>query len=75
MIQLDFFSSDEMSLLNSNFNKCKESSDKVRKAVFAGLEEVKKKVVDQQAQISELRFLMNEMHQLYKTFNLQESKC
>ncbi len=68
MLQLDIFSTEEMSLLNSNFEKCKGSTDKVRKAVFARLDEVEKKMGNQQAQIEELRQLINEIHEFYSLF-------
>lgn len=46
MLQLDFFQGDDMLIMKDEIRKVRESSDKVRKSLFAKNGEITKQVYD-----------------------------
>lgn len=65
MQQLDLFSTQELQSLNENFNKAKDSSDKVRRGIFARLDahkkEMEQKIKDQSSEIENIKLMLREM--------------
>ncbi len=68
MCQLDFFSNEEFQALNENVKKVKDSSDSVRRGIFARLDAHKKemqaKITEQSEEINQIKHLLNEMKNL-----------
>lgn len=65
----------ELTQINEKVKDYKDSSDKVRRGVFARLDNVKKEVNDkltlQNQKIDEIQFLLNEMQKMYNIFTLE----
>lgn len=66
--QMDMFSTQEFQSLNQNVSSYKDSSDRVRRAVFGQVGELKKefkKELDiQKAEIDHIKFLLAQMKEL-----------
>lgn len=52
VVQLDFFESDETSILKARMEKCEESANKVRKSLFAKNGELNKKINELEERLS-----------------------
>ena len=74
-MQLDLFN--DLCEINHKVKDYKDSADKVRRGVFARLDNVKKEVDEKlQAQnnkIDEIHYLLNEMQKMYSIFNLEKA--
>lgn len=67
-IQLDLFSTSEFDLLHKNISDYKTSSDKVRRAIFGQVGELKKEFKQELAahkqEIEQIKFLLAQMQEL-----------
>lgn len=59
-MQLDMFSTPDFKAINSEIQKYRDSSDKVRRGVFAKVDEVKKMVSKQQIDIDLLKSMLSD---------------
>ncbi len=68
MIQTDFFSTQEFQALNQNVSNYKDSGDRVRRAVFGQVGELKKEfkqeLQQQKQEIDQIKFLLAQMQEL-----------
>lgn len=66
--QLDLFSTTEYQALNQNVTAYKDSSDKVRRAIFGQVGELKKEfkqeLAQQKQEIDQIKFLLAQMQEL-----------
>lgn len=66
--QMDFFSTLEFQALNHNVTNYKDSSDRVRRAVFGQVGELKKEfkqeLQQQKQEIDQIKFLLAQMQEL-----------